>query len=86
MGSHDEYFDPYPRQEKPMTYWAQINRGILQNGHVRVGFEDCGKHPDGTYAQTNAELVERAVQMAKSVGRPIATAEEARETIELRKI
>ena len=70
----------------PMTYWAQINRGILQNGHVRVGFEDCGKHPDGVYAQTNAELVDRAVQMAKAVGRPIATAEEARETIGLRQI
>jgi len=70
----------------PMTYWPQINRGILQNGHVRVGFEDYGKNPDGTYAQTNAGLVDRAGQMAKSVDRPIATSEEARETIGLRKI
>ena len=67
-------------------YWTQINRGILQNGHVRVGYEDCGRHPDGHYAQTNADLVDRAVQMAKLVGRPIATTEEARKIIGLRKI
>lgn len=67
----------------PQEYWAQINRGILKNGHVRVGYEDCGKHPDGAYAACNADLVDRAVQMAKLVGRPIATAEEAREIIGL---
>jgi 3-keto-5-aminohexanoate cleavage enzyme len=70
----------------PRTYWAQINRAILQDGHVRVGYEDCGKHPDGAYAKTNAELVDRAVQMATVVGRPIATAEEAREIIGLREV
>lgn len=70
----------------PKTYWAQINRGVLQNGHIRVGYEDCGRHPDGSYAQTNADLVDRVVQMAKLVGRPIATVEEAREIIHLRSI
>jgi len=71
---------------QPTEYWAQINRGVLQNGHIRVGYEDCGRHPDGAYAQTNAELVDRVVQMARSVGRPIATAEEARATIGLRSV
>ena len=70
----------------PQEYWAQINRGILQNGHVRVGYEDCGRHPDGAYAQCNADLVDRAVQMARLVGRPIATAEDAREIIGLRTV
>lgn len=70
----------------PKEYWAQINRGVLQNGHIRVGYEDCGRHPCGTYAQTNAELVERVVKMAELVGRPIATVEEAREIIHLRKM
>ena len=70
----------------PKEYWAQINRGILQNGHVRVGYEDCGRHPDGAYAQCNADLVDRAVQMAKLVGRPIATSEEARQIIGLRPV
>lgn len=68
----------------PKSYWAQINRGVLQNGHIRVGYEDCGRHPDGSYAQSNADLVDRVVQMAKLVGRPIATIEEAREIIHLR--
>lgn len=70
----------------PKTYWAQINRGVLQNGHVRVGYEDCGRHPDGAYATCNADLVDRVVQMAKLVGRPIATTDEAREIIGLRTI
>lgn len=65
-------------------YWTQINRGVLKNGHIRVGYEDCGRHPDGSYAKSNADLVDRVVQMAKAVGRPIATAEEAREIIGLR--
>ena len=68
----------------PKEYWAQINRGVLQNGHIRVGYEDCGRHPDGAYATCNADLVERVVRMAKNVGRPIATQEEARALIGLR--
>ncbi|MAE61148.1 MAG: hypothetical protein CMJ49_07310 [Planctomycetaceae bacterium] len=67
----------------PREYWAQINRGILQNGHVRVGYEDCGKHPDGTYAAGCADLVNTAVSMAKAVGRPVASAQEARQIIGL---
>ena len=70
----------------PIEYWAQINRGVLQNGHIRVGYEDCGQHPDGSYARSNAELVDRVVQMARSVGRPIATAAEARDIIGLRSV
>ncbi len=65
-------------------YWAQINRGVLQDGHIRVGYEDCGRHPDGSYASSNADLVDRVVQMAKSVGRPVATVTEARDIIGLR--
>ncbi len=68
----------------PKEYWAQINRGVLQNGHIRVGYEDCGRHPDGSYAKYNADLVARVVDMAKAVGRPIATADEARSIIGLR--
>ena len=67
----------------PREYWAQINRGILQNGHVRVGYEDCGTHADGTYAPSCADLVDTAVQMARIVGRPVATAQEARQIIGL---
>ena len=68
----------------PKEYWTQINRGVLQDGHIRIGYEDCGKHPDGSYASCNADLVDRVVQMAKSVDRPIATVDEARQIIGLR--
>ena len=65
----------------PKEYWAQINRAILQNGHVRVGYEDCGKFPDGSYAKSCADLVDLVVKIAKNIGRPIASAEEARSII-----
>ena len=44
-------------------------------GHVRVGLEDNNKTPDGKVA-TNYELVKHVVEMAKAMGREIATPEE----------
>ena len=38
-------------------------------GHIRVGLEDTALLPDGTPAQSNAELVELAVALADSLGR-----------------
>ena len=52
---------------------------IAMGGHVRVGWEDNPYLPDGTLAQTNAELVEVVVEMAEAVGRGIATPGEALE-------
>ena len=52
---------------------------IAMGGHVRVGWEDNPYLPDGTLAQTNAELVEVVVEMAEAVGREIATPDEALE-------
>ena len=66
---------------EPTEYWAQINRAILQNGHVRGGYEDCGKFPDGSYAKSCADLVDWVVKIAKNIGRPIASAEEARSIV-----
>jgi 3-keto-5-aminohexanoate cleavage enzyme len=51
---------------------------IAMGGHVRVGWEDNPYLPDGTLAQTNAELVEVVVKMAEAVGREIANPGEAR--------
>jgi 3-keto-5-aminohexanoate cleavage enzyme len=52
---------------------------IAVGGHVRVGWEDNPYLPDGALAGTNAELVEVAVRMAETVGREVATPDEARE-------
>jgi 3-keto-5-aminohexanoate cleavage enzyme len=58
--------------------WRLHALAIAMGGHVRVGWEDNPYLPDGSLARTNAELVDVVVQMAKCVGREIATPDEAR--------
>ena len=65
--------------EMPLAYCA-----IAMGGHVRVGLEDTNKLPDGRIA-TNVELVEHVVEVAKAMGREIATPEEAREILSMPK-
>ena len=61
--------------EMPLAYMA-----IAMGGHVRIGLEDNNKTPDGKLA-TNYELVKHVVEVAKAMGREIATPEEAREIL-----
>lgn len=56
---------------------------ILLGGHVRVGMEDSVYYRKGELAKTNAQLVERIVQLSKMLGREIATPNEAREILGL---
>ncbi len=56
---------------------------ILTGGHVRVGLEDNIFYSKGVLA-TNVHLVERAVRLAKELGREIATPDEARQILHLR--
>ncbi|HLJ90356.1 MAG TPA: 3-keto-5-aminohexanoate cleavage protein [Candidatus Angelobacter sp.] len=69
----------------PPTHWQVLAQSILLGGHIRVGMEDSpyldGK---GTLARSNAELVEKAVRIAREVGREVATPEEARKIIGLK--
>ena len=58
---------------------------IIMGGHVRVGFEDNLFLEKGVLAKSNGELVEKAVRIAKEMGRTIATADEAREILGLKK-
>jgi 3-keto-5-aminohexanoate cleavage enzyme len=55
---------------------------ILMGGHVRVGLEDNIYYRRGELA-TNAQLVERVVQLARILGREIATPDEARQMLQL---
>ena len=48
-------------------------------GHMRVGFENNLKLSDGATAPGNAALVAQAAQAGRVLGRPIATAAQARE-------
>jgi 3-keto-5-aminohexanoate cleavage enzyme len=52
--------------------------GALFGGHVRVGLEDNVYYERGTLAESNAQLVERVVRLAKEVGREVATPDQAR--------
>ena len=58
---------------------------ILNGGHVRVGFEDNVFLSRGVLAKSNAELVEKAVRLARELGREIATPEEVRQMLNLKK-
>ena len=53
-------------------------------GNVRVGFEDNLYLSKGVLAKSNGELVEKVVRLAKELGRPIATSEEARAILGLK--
>jgi len=65
--------------EMPLAYLA-----IAMGGHVRVGLEDNNKTPDGKLA-TNYELVKHVVEVAKAMGREIATPDEARKMLSMPK-
>jgi 3-keto-5-aminohexanoate cleavage enzyme len=65
--------------QRPMNALA-----LAMGGHVRTGLEDNPylDHEARTPA-TNAQLVQRAVAQAAAVGRPVATATQARELLGL---
>jgi len=59
-----------------------ITMAIAMGGHVRTGLEDVIVYDYKTGEKaTNAQLIERVVNIAKAVGREIATPEEAREIL-----
>lgn len=67
----------------PTRQWNLLAMAIGLGGHVRVGYEDNPYLTPGQLADSNARLVEKAVQLATLLGREVATPEEAREIIGL---
>lgn len=57
---------------------------ILTGGHVRVGLEDNIYYRRGVLA-TNEQLVERMVRLCEELGREVASPNEARDILKLRK-
>ncbi|MDA3808833.1 MAG: 3-keto-5-aminohexanoate cleavage protein [Spirochaetaceae bacterium] len=53
-------------------------------GHIRVGFEDNVYYSKGVLAESNAQLVKRAVRIIKEGGFEPATPEEVRKYLKLR--
>ncbi len=58
---------------------------IVMGGNVRVGFEDNLYLERGVLAKSNGELVDKVVRMAKLLGRQVATSDEAREILSIKK-
>ncbi|MDR6603240.1 uncharacterized protein (DUF849 family) [Achromobacter deleyi] len=57
---------------------ACVTTAAAFGGHMRVGFENNLKLRDGSIAPGNAALVRQAAEGARALGRPLATAEDAR--------
>ncbi len=69
----------------PEQQWRILAVALGEGGHVRVGWEDNPYLPDGTPSRSNAELVDEVVKLAHLMGRDVATPEEARTIIGLKK-
>jgi len=63
--------------------FPMITMGIIAGGHVRVGFEDNIYLSKGVLAKSNAELVEKAVNLANLLNRDVANCEEARQILHI---
>lgn len=58
---------------------------IIMGGHVRVGLEDNIYLKKGVLLKSNAEMVEKIVRIANELGREIASPDEAREILGIKK-
>ena len=67
------------------TQLPMITMGILLGGHIRVGFEDNLYLRKGVLAKSNAALVERAVHLVHALQREVATPDETRALLNLRR-
>lgn len=62
---------------------AMAAYAIAMGGHVRVGMEDNPFYWDGVPAESNAQMVERIANIARQLGREIASPDEARKMLGL---
>jgi len=63
--------------------WNIAAATIAMGGHVRTGFEDTLYLEKGVLAKSNGELIAKVVDIAKLLGREIATPAEARQILGL---
>jgi uncharacterized protein (DUF849 family) len=66
--------------------WPMVAQAFLLGGNVRVGLEDSLYISRGVLAPSNAALVERAVNIIHNLGGETASAEDARQMLNLRRI
>ena len=69
-----------------ITYQVGASYGaVALGGHIRVGMEDNVMYAKGQLAACNAQFVERAARVIREYGNEVATPEEAREILGLKK-
>lgn len=62
-----------------------MSQCLLLGGQIRVGMEDNLYLSKGVLAESNAQLVEKAVEIARALGKEPASVEEAKEILQLRR-
>ncbi|GAB4065227.1 3-keto-5-aminohexanoate cleavage protein [Ancylobacter sonchi] len=65
--------------------FPMVAQAYLLGGHVRVGLEDAINIRKGELAASNAQMVEKAVRILDDLGAEIATVDEARDILGLKK-
>lgn len=63
--------------------WRLLASSLVLGGNIRVGLEDNFYLPNGEMAKSNGELVAKAVELTRLVGREPATVDEARKLLSL---
>ena len=58
---------------------------VAMGGHIRVGMEDNVMYSKGQLAESNRQFVERAARVIREFGNEVATPDEAREILGLKK-
>jgi 3-keto-5-aminohexanoate cleavage enzyme len=66
------------RDQLPMNMLS-----LVSDGHARTGLEDNVYYSRGVRADSNAQLVERIVRIAREIGRPVASPAQARQLLSL---
>ncbi len=91
----DETLNIFVKRLPPDSFWTVIGVGgkasyqsihdaVSANGFVRAGLEDNIYYSKGVLSQSNAQLVERAANIAKQSGLEIATPDDVREMFKLK--
>ncbi len=63
--------------------WRMVAAALVLGGNIRVGLEDNFYMPDGSMAEGNGPLVDKAVALTRDCGREPATIDEARKMLNL---
>jgi 3-keto-5-aminohexanoate cleavage enzyme len=65
------------------SHFPLMAAALGMGGHIRSGMEDVAYVARGEFATDNAQLVTRAVELCRAIGRPVATPAQTREIFAL---